>query len=41
MYSLIRALLIKDSGYFVENINIYLRLFTEFFYHHASSAGVI
>lgn len=41
MYSLIRSPLIKDSGFFVENVNIYLRLFTELFYHHVSSAGVI
>lgn len=41
MYSLIRSPLIKDSGYFVENVNIYSRVFTEFSYHHASSAEVI
>lgn len=41
MYSLIIFPLIKDSGYFFENVNIYLRLSTEFFYHHVGSAGVI
>lgn len=41
MYSLIRSPLVKDSGYLVENVNIYLRIFIEFFYHRVSSAGVI